>query len=89
MFEGPTIQGSSKMVYPLLEGLSEDGRKGEAGSKVRRKDESELRCLTVKDIFEEVGIVDTVDEFVNVLKEVCEEILHAHRSMTESALALL
>ncbi len=89
MFEGPTNQGSSKMVYLLFAGLGDDGGNGEAGSKVRRKDVSELRCLTVKDIFYEVGIVDTVDEFVDVLKKVCEEVLHVHGNMTEDALALL
>ena len=47
----PVIHGSRRMVNGL-DGFSADGGNGVVGVKVRRKEASELICLTVKDIFE-------------------------------------
>jgi len=50
IFEVPVIHGSSTMVNGFAE-WPEEGGKGSIGWKVRRKEASLLRCLTVKDIF--------------------------------------
>lgn len=47
--EGPEIQGSRRMVNFRLEWPGVGGR-CEIGSRVRRNEASELRCLTVRDI---------------------------------------
>jgi hypothetical protein len=59
IFEGPDIQGSRRIVkaFELCPGV---GGKGAMGSKERRNEASELRCLTVKDIFE--SLYDMVEK---------------------------
>jgi len=51
ILDGPESQGSTRMVkgFSTLPG---EGGKSRIGWKVRRKDASEFRCLTVKDMFE-------------------------------------
>jgi hypothetical protein len=53
IFEDPNIQGSRRMVKSSADWVAE-GRNGRMGRKLRRKEASEFRCLTVKDIFEAI-----------------------------------
>lgn len=76
IFEGPTSQGSRTIVKALLAGVGVEGGEAEVGSKVRRKDVSELRCFTVKDILAGV-IVGALGDLVVGVKSVllCEMFL--------------
>ena len=59
IFDAPHSHGSTRIVK-LLGGRPGEGGRLRTGWKVRRKDESEFRCLTVKDIFDEVD--DSIKE---------------------------
>jgi hypothetical protein len=59
IFDDPISQGSRTIVKAFRED-SVVGGKGRIGSKVKRKEASPLRCLTVKDIFESLN--DAVEE---------------------------
>lgn len=50
MADAPDSHGSRRMVKAWGDCSAEGGR-SRRGSKVRRKEASELRCLMVKDIF--------------------------------------
>ena len=59
IFEAPVSHGSNTIVKAFDDGPGEGGN-GRIGSKVRRKEASAFRCLTVKDIFELLN--DAVEE---------------------------
>ena len=59
ILEGPESHGSIRIVTALVSSPGEGGN-GRTGWKVRRKEASAFRCLTVKDIF---GVSEqTVDQ---------------------------
>jgi hypothetical protein len=51
IFEEPETQGSRRIVNGLFDCPGVGGKEVGIGSKVRRKEASELTCLIVKDIF--------------------------------------
>jgi hypothetical protein len=52
ILEGPDTQGSRRIVNGLFDCPGVGGKVFGIGSKVRRNEASEFRCLIVKDIFD-------------------------------------
>jgi hypothetical protein len=71
IFEEPDSQGSRRIVNSLVDCPGEGG-KGRIGLKVSKKEASEFRCLTVKDIFEllDYSVEEVREGHVNILKNV-------------------